>query len=82
MFVKTNSCFARACALRARVINARAYVIGSFSRHAMDAAGLESCTCVLCKQYLVETPRQTPCGERICSPCWRENKERCALINI
>ena len=34
--------------------------------------------CVLCKEYLLETPRQAPCGERICSPCWRERKERFA----
>ena len=43
-----------------------------------DAVDLESYLCVLCKEYLLETPRQAPCGERICSPCWRERKERFA----
>lgn len=41
---------------------------------------LETYTCVLCKDYLLETPRQAPCGERLCSPCWREKRNRYNII--
>ena len=44
----------------------------------MEESELECYTCVLCKEYLVETPRQAPCGERLCSPCWREQQSRCS----
>lgn len=44
----------------------------------MEESELECYTCVLCKEYLVETPRQAPCGERLCSPCWREQQIRCS----
>jgi hypothetical protein len=40
----------------------------------MEEGDLECYTCVLCNGFLVETPRQAPCGERLCSPCWREHR--------
>jgi len=48
----------------------------------MSASANSSLLCVFCRKYLVDSPRQAPCGERLCGACFKELRQRLGNYSI